>query len=62
MVACIAWRFWLGALSNKAYKSRRGQRNHKEIGALLVPPARQKTQNRHATQAISMVALQLYGL
>ena len=42
MVACIAWRFWLGALSNKAYKSRRGQRNHEEIGALLVRPARQK--------------------
>ena len=32
----------MGALSNKAYKSRRGQRNHEEIGALLVHPAGQK--------------------
>ena len=29
-------------LSNKAYKSRQGQRNREEIGALLVHPARQK--------------------
>ena len=37
-IACVAWRFWLGALSNKGG---RGQRN--------LRPARQ---NRHATQAI----------
>ena len=61
MVACIAWRFWLGALSNKAYESRRGQRNHEEIGALLCAQLDKNTQNSHATQAISMVALQLYG-
>ena len=30
-VACVAWRFWLGALSNKGG---RGQRNREEIGAL----------------------------
>ena len=29
-VACVAWRFWLGALSNKVG---RGQRNREEIGA-----------------------------
>ena len=42
MVACIAWQFWLGALGNKAYKSWQGQRNHEEIGVLLVRPAQQK--------------------
>ena len=57
-LACVAWRFWLGALSNKGG---RGQRNREEIGAeatwvfiflaatRLLRPARQ---NRHATQAI----------
>ena len=46
LLACLAWRFWLGALSNKGG---RGQRNCEEIGASpLVCPARQ---NRHATQA-----------
>ena len=30
MLACVAWRFWLGALSNKGG---RGQRNCEEIGA-----------------------------
>ena len=30
LVACVAWRFWLGALSNKGG---RGQRNREEIGA-----------------------------
>ena len=29
-LACVAWRFWLGALSNKG---EREQRNHEEIGA-----------------------------
>ena len=29
-VACVAWRFWLGELSNKGG---RGQRNREEIGA-----------------------------
>ena len=29
-LACVAWRFWLGALSNKG---ERGQRNREEIGA-----------------------------
>ena len=29
-LACLAWRFWLGALSNKVG---RGQRNREEIGA-----------------------------
>ena len=29
-LACVAWRFWLGALSNKVG---RGQRNREEIGA-----------------------------
>ena len=28
-VACVAWRFWSGALSNKGL---RGQRNREEIG------------------------------
>ena len=48
-LACVAWRFWSGELSNKGG---RGQRNREEIGAgatsPLVRPARQK---RHATQA-----------
>ena len=30
MLACVAWRFWLGALSNKGG---RGQRNCEETGA-----------------------------
>ena len=29
-VACVAWRFWVGELSNKGG---RGQRNREEIGA-----------------------------
>ena len=29
-LACVAWRFWLGALSNKGVQ---GQRNREEIGA-----------------------------
>ena len=29
-IACVAWRFWLGELSNKVG---RGQRNREEIGA-----------------------------
>ena len=51
-IACIAWRFWLGALSNEGG---RGQGNRKEIGAgsPLVRPARQ---NRNATQAIEKIA------
>ena len=50
-VACLAWRFWLGALSNKG---ERGQRYCEEIGASpLVRPARQ---NRHATQARARVS------
>ena len=42
-LACVAWRFWLGALSNKG---------REEIGAAspLLPPAQQ---NRHATRAIA---------
>ena len=42
-LACVAWRFWLGALSNKGG---RGQRNREEIGAGAT------WQNRQATQAI----------
>ena len=30
LLACVAWRFWLGELSNKGG---RGQRNREEIGA-----------------------------
>ena len=59
VLACVAWRFWLGELSNKGG---RGQRNREEIGFYfsrgfarefvvatpLLCPARQ---NRHATQA-----------
>ena len=44
-LACVGWRFWSGALSNKGG---RGQRNREEIGAGAVRPARQ---NRHATLA-----------
>ena len=58
-VACVAWRFWLGALSNKVG---RGQRNREEIGAeafsrasranfAATPLLRPAQQNRHATQA-----------
>ena len=67
-IACVAWRFWLGALSNKGG---RGQRNREEIGAeaffsrlrrsfsrasrpnfVATPLLRPARQNRHATQAI----------
>ena len=61
MVACIAWRFWLGALSNKAYKSRQGQRNPEEIGALLVRPARQKHTKPPCYAGYIYGGLQLYG-
>ena len=66
-VACVAWRFWLGALSNKGG---RGQRNREEgaeatyfsrgFGArsralranfAATPLLRPARQNRHATQA-----------
>ena len=60
-VACVAWRFWLGELSNKG---RRGQRNREEIVAsplvlarfareffVATPLLRPARQNRHATQA-----------
>ena len=47
-VACMAWRFWLGALSNKGG---RGQRNREEIGGTATPLLRPARQNRHATQA-----------
>ena len=64
-VACVAWRFWLGELSNKGG---RGQRNREEIGAgagasplvlarfareffVATPLLRPARQNRHATQA-----------
>ena len=33
-LACVAWRFWLGALSNKGG---RGQTNREEIGAEASP-------------------------
>ena len=36
LLACVAWRFWLGALSNKGG---RGQRNREEIGAEAAAPA-----------------------
>ena len=38
-LACVAWRFWLGALINKGG---RGQKNREEIGAGATekPPAR----------------------
>ena len=56
VIACVAWRFWLGALSNKGG---RGQRNREEIASRanfaawpLVRPARQ---NRHATQATLVI-------
>ena len=64
MVACVAWRFWLGALNNKGG---RGQRNREEIGARATYSSRGfagrcpcfcsfaaqscSRQNRHATKA-----------
>ena len=51
-LACVAWRFWLGALSNKGG---RGQRNREEIGAGARPLVRPARQNRHATQASSIL-------
>ena len=37
MVACVAWRFWLGALNKKGGQ---GQRNREEIGAGASPLVR----------------------
>ena len=62
-VACVAWRFWLDALSNKGGRE---QRNREEIGAerfssasranfAATPLLRPARQNRHATQAILSV-------
>ena len=66
VIACVAWWFWLGTLSNKGG---RGKRNHEEIGAgatswlcrsflrtshmnfVASPLMRPAQQNRHATQA-----------
>ena len=46
-IACVAWRFWLGALSNK--RGRASEKPRRKFAASpLVRPARQ---NRHATQA-----------
>ena len=57
-IACVAWRFWLGVLSNKGGRE---QRNREEIGAgatwatfiflAATPLLRPAGQNRHATQA-----------
>ena len=66
-LACVAWRFWLGALSNKGGGE---HRNREEIGAgatfsrgfaarsrasranfAASPLVRPALQNRHATQA-----------
>ena len=76
LLACVAWRFSLGALSNKGG---RGQRNREEIGAEATfyfsrgfaarsralrarisllrrsPLLRPARQNRHATQAITLL-------
>ena len=70
MLACVAWRFWLGGQSNKGGL---GQRNLKEIGAastivharsarefllfLASPLVRVARQNRHATQATVILIL-----
>ena len=53
IIACVAWRFWLGALSNEGG---RGQRNREEIraGSPLVHPARQ---NRHAVEKIAHMSV-----
>ena len=63
LLAWVAWRFWLGALSNKVG---RGQRNREEIGAeqletcfyfiflAATPLLRPAQQNRHATQATAL--------
>ena len=51
-IACVAWRFWLGAQSNEGG---RGQRNREEIGAGS-PLVRAARQNHHATQAIEKIA------
>ena len=66
VIAGVAWRFWLGMLSNKG---RQGKRNREEIGAgaaswlcrsflrasrmnfVASPLMRPAQQNRHATQA-----------
>ena len=66
VIACVAWRFWLGTLSNKGG---RGKRNHEEIGAAATSwlccsflrtshmnfvassLMRPAQQNHHATQA-----------
>ena len=63
LVACVAWRFWLGALSNKGG---RGQRNREEIrrsfsrasraNFAATPLLRPGRQNRHATQAIILAS------
>ena len=72
-LACVAWRFWLGALSNKGG---RGQRNREEIGAEAIfifrsfsrasranfaatPLLRPARQNRHATQAKGTLELDI---
>ena len=48
-LACVALRFWLGALSNKGG---RGQRNHEVFVILAASPlVRLARQNCHATQA-----------
>ena len=70
LLACVAWRFWLDALSNKGG---RGRRNREEIGAeatyfsrgfaarsranfAATLLLRPAQQNRHATQAKNLWA------
>ena len=57
-IACVAWRFWLGGLSNE---DGRGHKNRAEIGAGAIfiflaasPLVRPARQNRCATQAIKL--------
>ena len=62
VLACVAWRFWLGALSNKGG---RGQRNRDEIGAgatflVASPLVRPARQNCHATQAKIVLVLLVF--
>ena len=55
MIACVAWRFWLSALTNKGGEGRETARRLGQLAAFAASPlVRPARQNRHATQASEM--------
>ena len=52
-LACVAWRFWLGELSDKGRRGPLVLARFARESFVDTPPLRPARQNRHATQAIT---------